>query len=444
MLGKTSPGKRCTLLALLVFGLLLGAARAQTETVLYSFCTQGGSSCTDGNAPVASVVLDHEGNLYGTTPSGGAYRGGVVFSLTPGGQETVLYSFCAQSNCTDGWGPVAGVIFDPKGNLYGTTSDGGLYYDACDGYGCGAVFKLTPAGQETVLDSFAGYYGYDPVAGVVFDQKGNLYGTTHSGGDYGGGVVFKLTPKGKEIVLYSFCAQGGYHCTDGTNPNAGLVFDQRGNLYGTTYLGGDGVGCESYGCGVVFKLTPEGKETVLHSFCEQGDCTDGNGPVAGVVLDQEGNVYGTTVHGGDYGYDVCPSGCGVAFKITPKGKETVLHTFCAKTNCVDGANPSAALVFDGRGSLYGTTAIGGAYTSNWCYYGCGVVFKLNRKGKETVLYSFCAQTNCTDGATPDAGLTLDQKGNLYGTTQYGGAYNPNVCSDMYGYYGCGAVFKLTP
>jgi uncharacterized repeat protein (TIGR03803 family) len=154
-------------------------------------------------------------------------------------------------------------------------------------------------------------------------------------------------------------------------------------------------------------------------------------------LDQKGNLYGTTSWGG-------VNRQGVVFKLTPKGKETILYSFCAQTNCTDGSNPVAGLVFDQRGNLYGTTRFGGAYDGCYSGVGCGLVFKLTPKGKETVLYSFCAQTNCTDGAIPYAGLVFDRKGNLYGTTQYGGAYNPSVCSDMYGYYGCGAVFKLTP
>ena len=444
MPGKSSHRMLSTTLVLLVFGALLGAAWAQKESVLYSFCAQ--TSCADGELPVAGLVFDQNGNLYGATPSGGTNGRGVAFKLTPKGKERVLYSFCAQSNCTDGGYPEAGVVFDPEGNLYGTTVSGGVYYDACDGFGCGTVFKLTPAGQETVLDSFAGYYGYAPVAGVVFDQKGNLYGTTLSGGDYdrecfvneseGCGVVFKLTPEGKETILYSFCAQT--NCTDGASPDAGVVLDQRGNLYGTTNQGGVyGNGCGIVGCGVVFKITPEGKYRVLHTFCAEDACADGANPVAGLVLDQEGNLYGTTSWGG-------ANREGVVFKLTPKGKETVLYSFCAQTNCTDGSNPVAGLVFDQKGNLYGTTRFGGAYDGCYSGVGCGLVFKLTPKGKETVLYSFCAQTNCTDGAIPYAGLVFDRKGNLYGTTQYGGAYNPSVCSDMYGYYGCGAVFKLTP
>jgi uncharacterized repeat protein (TIGR03803 family) len=176
-------------------------------------------------------------------------------------------------------------------------------------------------------------------------------------------------------------------------------------------------------------------ENVLYSFCARSNCVDGASPVSGLVFDQNGNMYGTAQYGGAHGDR--GNGGGVVFKLTPQGKETVLYSFCAQNNCTDGVTPQAGLVFDPKGNLYGTTYFGGAH-------GDGVVFRLTPEGKETVLYSFCAQTNCTDGANPEAGMVFDRKGNLYGTTQFGGAYNPSVCSDMYGYYGCGAVFKLTP
>jgi len=210
------------------------------------------------------------------------------------------------------------------------------------------------------------------------------------------GVLLGAAWAQTETVLFTFCEQQGI-CAQGAGPFAGVVFDQKGNLYGTTFHGG--TGCSGYGCGVVFKLTPKGKEIVLHTFCTQNNCADGEHPEAGLIFDQKGNLYGTTALGGSlacYG-----SGCGVVFKVTPEGKETVLYSFCAQTNCSDGATPVAGLIFHQKGNLYGTTENGGSYKS-------GVVFKLTPKGKETVLYSFCAQSGCTDGAGPVAGLILDQ------------------------------------
>src|SRR5580700_11105019 len=439
MLCKTLPTKQsATVLVVLFFGLLLGAARAQTESVLYTFCAQGGESCTDGSNPQAGLVFDQKGNLYGTASSGGVSNicsgpppgCGVVFKLTSEGKETVLHSFCTQTNCPDGEEPNVGVVLDQGGNLYGTTPYGGAHL-------AGVVFRLTPAGTYRVLHSFCALNncrdGSSPQGGLLLDQKGNLYGTTSYGGAYGAGVAFRVTPQGKETILYSFCAQGP-PCTDGANPSAGLIFDQQGNLYGTTYRGGtDPFGCGGYGCGVAFKLTLEGKEKVLYSFCAQSGCPDGTQPYAGVVFDRKGNLYGTAGGGAHLdcgGYP--PAGCGVVFKLNPEGKETVLYSFCAQTTCTDGAGPYGGLIVDRLGNLYGTAA-GGAYEA-------GVVFKLTPKGKETVLYSLCSKSGCTDGADPYGGLVLDRKGSLYGTAFYGGFGNyPYNC-----YSGCGVVFKLTP
>ena len=454
MLEKSSLRKRCLILVLLVFGLLLDAAWAQKENVLYSFCKK--TNCVDGANPSAGLVFDQEGNMYGTTVNGGAYNStdcyqnfaigcGVVFKLDPAGKETVLHSFCAQANCADGANPYAGLIFDQKGNLYGTTEYGGTSSE-CNNGGCGVVFKLTPEGKETVLYSFCAHYeggictdGANPRAGLVFDREGNLYGTTYNGGVYnynscyyGCGVVFKLTPEGKETVLYTFCTQGGNPCTDGALPDVGLIFDQKGNLYGTT-VGGGGCGYNG-GCGLVFKLTPKRKEIVLYTFCAQSEtCSDGAWPYARLILDREGNLYGTTWAGGLWG---CSDdfGCGAVFKLTPEGKETVLYNFCALTNCIDGERPYAGLIFDQKGNLYGATYNGGAPR------GGGVVFRLTPEGEETPLYSLCWDINCADGAAPLAGLVFDQKGNLYGTTSSGGVYDE--CRGQVA--GCGVVFELTP
>jgi uncharacterized repeat protein (TIGR03803 family) len=435
MLRKIFLRKGSATLVLLFFGVLLGGAWARTESVLYSFCAQ--TNCIDGDEPVAGLVFDQKGNLYGTTTLGGTHGSGVVFKLTPKGKEIVLHTFCEQGgNCADGQWPLGGLVFDLKGNLYGTTESGGAHSG-------GVVFKLTPEGRYIVLYSFCAQTnctdGDEPVAGVVFDQKGNLYGTTlYGGGQLCCGVVFRLTPEGKEEVLHSFCAQT--NCTDGALPSGGLIFDQKGNLYGTTSGGGpyNPSACTGehgyYGCGIVFTLTPKGKETVLYNFCVRTNCTDGEMPYAGLVFDQKGNLYGTTLFGGAY------SG-GAVFKLTPGGKETVLYSFCQEGYpCADGENPYATLLFDQKGNLFGTTYYGGTFNSSWCLYGCGIVFKLTPKGKETVLYNFCAQGgyNCTDGRHPDAGLVFDQTGNLYGTTVAGGADYESCGS------GCGVVFKLTP
>ena len=222
---------------------------AGNETVLYSFT--GG---TDGNTPYSGVIRDEAGNLYGTTVGGGAFGSGVVYKVEPWGKETVLYSFCSQPNCADGASPSAGVIRDSAGNLYGTTAGAGAH-------GKGTVFKLDPAsGKETVLYSFTGGPdGAQPVASLIRDDDGNLYGTASTGGDLskrctsfmpGCGVVFEIDPAGKQTVLYTFTGEA-----DGANPYSALL-KASGNLYGTTYGGGDTTSapCSGTGCGVVFKL----------------------------------------------------------------------------------------------------------------------------------------------------------------------------------------------
>jgi uncharacterized repeat protein (TIGR03803 family) len=280
-----------TCLALCLTTLAAVSAQAQTQTVLYNFGSQAG----DGHDPsYGSLIFDKEGNLYGTTLSGGAQGYGAVFELTAAGSEKVLYSF--GSEVGDGHGAYAGLIFDHAANLYGTTAGGGAY-KCSNAYVCGTVFELTAAGTEKVLHSFYNLYNYGmgdgtyPFAGVIFDNAGNLYGTTVYGGDlqcgaYGCGTVFKLTPKGKEKVLYRF----GRHAGDGQNPYAGLIFDHAGNLYGTTFDGG------YYGYGTVFELTAAGKEKVLYSFGRYKG--DGLHPQAGLVLDDMGNLYSTTTYGG--------------------------------------------------------------------------------------------------------------------------------------------------
>ncbi len=390
-----------TTLAVLL--LAVQSTGAQSESVLYSFCAQSG--CTDGYRPQAGLALDKSGTLYGTTFEGGVNGKGTVFEVSPSGIEIVLYSFCSEPDCDDGYRPRAGLVLDAKGNLYGTTFDGGAH----DG---GVVFEVSPSGTETLLYSFCTQPGcrdgYYPHADLVMDKNGNLYGTTQYRGAHGGGVVFEVSASGVESVLYSFCAQSG--CTDGYHPRAGLALDANGNLYGTTYQGG------ANGKGVVFEVTPSGAETVLYSFCAQPGCADGSFPRASVALDTKGNVYGTTYDGG-------ANGKGTVFEVSPSGIETVLHSFCAQPACADGSRPEAGLVLDTKGNLYGTTYAGGAKRR-------GTVFEISPSGTETVLHSFSAKGS--DGFAPAAGLILDDKGNFYGTTLSGGAN------------GGGTVFKVVP
>ena len=300
------------------------SARAQTESVLYTF-----TGPTDGAYSVAGLVRDTQGNLYGTTYQGGGtgcnnLGCGTVFELTPSGTLKVLYTFNGKA---DGATPLSGLILDKAGNLYGTTGYGGTSGD-------GTVFEITAAGNHKVLHSFTGIDGAVPSAGLLRDGAGNLYGTTQYGGaNYG--TVFKIAPTGAETVLYSFT--GG---VDGGAPLGSLVL-WNGNLYGTTADGG------AFGQGTVFEVTKKGAEKVLYSF---SGGADGGGPFAGLVLDSVGSLYGTTLGGGG-------SGSGTVFEVTQTGAETVLYSF---TGGADGGSPVARLVRDAKGNLYGTTTTGGA------------------------------------------------------------------------------------
>ena len=339
------------------------ALPAQTFTTRYSFCAQGG--CADGELPYAALIQATNGNLYGTTGYGGTNPGlygnggGTVFKITPSGKLTTLYNFCAQGGCVDGEAPIAGLVQVADGAFYGTTS---------------------------------------------------------SGGAYGYGTVFRITPSGALTTLYSFCAQSG--CTDGEDPMAGLVQATNGDLYGTTWLGGaGGANCTQTpgaGCGTIFKITPSGKLTTLYDFCSQSGCADGQGPYAGLIQATNGDLYGTTWGGGAYGY-------GTIFNIAASGKLTTLYSFSGS----DGEGPEAGLIQATDGNLYGTT-YGGANGNPM-----GTVFKITPSGALTTLYSFCAQSGCTDGEVPVAGLGQDTNGTFYGATWGGGAY------------GYGTVFSLS-
>lgn len=450
------------------------------ETVLYAFT--GG---TDGGGPYASLILRSAGNLYGTTYNGGASNAGVVYMLTPSSQESVLYSFTGGS---DGGNPYAGVAMDSSGNLYGTTVAGGVYSQ-------GVVYKLSPSGQETVLYTTGGQPGeivdsagnlYGAQGRVVYkisptgqytklaewnielyggyatgtlarDTAGNLYGTNggpdsppeltpygavfkvdtagqftvlyrfpgvsatgSSGGSptgvildsagniYGAGpggvsgMLYEISTAGTATMLYNFTGAHG-----GTEPN-NIVVTSSGEIYGTTFYGG------AANMGTVYRTDATGRETVLHSFTGG---TDGAIPPPGpVAVDSAGNVYGTTAHGGAFDQ-------GVVYKIDASGTQTILHSF---TDGADGGYPYGGVILGEDGNLYGTTEGGGSGSLTGIQE--GVVFKMSVSGDETVLYSF---TGLADGGVPVTGLVRDTSGNLYGATYTGGL-------------GDGVVFKVTP
>ena len=433
-----------------VFELTPNSSGTWSETTLYSFGAQG-----DGNDPVAGLILDKAGNLYGTTYYGGPSRFGSVFELSPSSQggwtETVLLNFTDEQ---DGGYPMGSLVSDSSGNLYGTASVGGDVN--CNNYsyqpwGCGVVFKLThnsdDTWSETVLHSFEQFDGAFPNANVVFDAAGNLVGTTVNGPGFncgdGCGTVFQLTPGTSGSwsfkSVYSFA--GGL---DGGIPKSGLVLGADGNFYGTTQNGGDANNC-LYGCGTVFALTPTSsafwKEKIIHRF--SGSATapygvDGEYPVAALVFDQAGNLYGTAPSGGNpAAIAQCNlvSRCGgTVFKLSKDSSgqwmTALLYSFAATG---DALQPSGPVVADAAGNLYGASESGGSH-------GYGAVFQLIPQStggyRERVIYSFLAGA---DGYNPYGGLVRDSSGNLFGATLYGG-----VTAQCTIAVGCGAIFELTP
>ncbi len=310
------------------------------EVAIYSFTGLG-----DGKNPYGGVIFDAVGNLYGTTVAGGADGAcsgdgcGVVYKLTHAGNgwtQSVLYNFAGGN---DGFGPGGGLIFDKAGNLYGTTPDGGAY-------SAGTVYEVSPAQgggwTEKVIHAFTG--GDDGATGslgsLLMDGKGNLYGVTELGGKFSEGTVFRVASSGKLTTLYAFKG-----LPDAGFPYGGLISDAKGNLYGTTYYGGQN------GLGSVFELNSSGQESVIYSF-QTG--SDGNSPTSTLAFDKAGNLYGTTSAGGNAG-----CGCGTVFELTSQQgawAETVLHRF---GNTPDGANPYYGMSADAKGNLYSTTAAGG-------------------------------------------------------------------------------------
>jgi len=387
--------RRCTASAAPAIALVLlialtatRPAQAQTFTLIYTF-----SGAPDGAYPVAGLVQDAAGSLYGTTQLGGITAGvcakingfnglngcGTIFKLDPTGAESVLYRFTGGA---DGKLPTAGLVRDAAGNLYGSTS--------------AAVFKLDSAGTFTVLHSPGAY------AGLVMDAAGNLYGSSSEG-------IFKLNAAGKFTVLDS-------HHSSGTT----LARDAAGNLYGTDENGGVANStCLNGSCGIVFKLDTTGNYSGLYSFTGAGE--DGYNPLGGLALDAVGNLYGTTPYGGApncIGGQNNPVGCGIVFKLSPSGVETIF-------NFQGGDHPVAGVVLDAAGNIYGATNWIGPIAGN-----SALLFEMDSHGRETELFSLAG--GGVDGAYPTASLIRDAAGNLYGTTQFGDSF------------GAGTVFKLNP
>jgi uncharacterized protein (TIGR03437 family) len=411
-LGKLNRGKRAYAVFVLCATTAI-ALSAQTFTTLHSF-----DRAEDGEDLYAGLVQATNGNLYGTTWLGGANNGGTVFEITPSGTLTTLYNFCSQTNCPDGSDLYAGLVQGTDGNFYGTTSAGGRDVSCNGKSGCGTIFKINSSGTLTTLYTFCPASpctdGATPYGALVQGIDGNFYGTTEyggimgSGGLSGFGTIFKITPSGTLTTLHSFVG------TDGANPYAALVQGADGNFYGTTSADGGSV------YGTVFKITPSGTLTTLHSFVE----TDGRSPQSGLVQGTDGNFYGTTLYGGAQGSCRAATLCGTVFKITPTGTFTSLYSFCSESGCPDGADPYTRLIQGTDGNFYGTTESGGAN-------GDGTIFKITPGGTLTTLYSFCSQAGCADGSEPYAVLIQATDGNLYGTTYEGGTNND------------GTVFRLT-
>jgi uncharacterized repeat protein (TIGR03803 family) len=342
------------------------------------------TSSTDGSWPAGALISDKDGNLYGTTSTGGPNGAGTVFKLAPDGTETLLHAF----NGADGNLPMSGLLKGPQGKFYGVTEIGGKY-------GAGNVYEITKDGVVRVIHEFgaAPGDGWNPVCDLAWSPDGALLGTTVNGGANGYGTVFKVTLDGQATLLHSFSVGA-----DGRYPAAGVVVDAAGNLFGTTHNANDG------SSGTVYEIDARGAFSVLHTF----DDATGFFPHAALTLDADGNLYGTTEAGGDFAN-------GTVFKVTPGGTHSVLYSF---TGGADGSTPVAPLFRDNDGNLVGTTSWGGQGFH-------GTIFELGAGGQFTTLYTF----DGTTGNNAMTGLVRDPKAGvhaLYGATYSGGANGGGV------------------
>ena len=393
------------------------AAYAQTESTIYVF------NGFNGGRPVTGLVSDGNGNLFGTTGAD-APNLGVVFELSPtstGWSETTLFTF----RTTDGEGPSTNLLIDAAGNIYGATAEGGI------GCGCGLVFELSPNGSggwtDKTIYTFGGFVrdGENPAGNIAMDAAGNIYGSTAFGGLYGGGIVYELSPQAsgwRETVLFNFSKTIG----TGSLP-AGVVLDAAGNLYGNAETGGIvNSDCPAASCGTVWELNHAGgvwRLQLLHAF--QG--TDGSEPIGAVAFDSAGNLYGATYFGGKHQ-------AGTVFQIPAPLSRSEFHVIHQFNGRDGGLAPQAGVAVDSQGNLYGTTSEGGLLepACNSGYFGCGLVYELTPSAGEwtfTVLHDFTGP----DGWYPTNPLIIDSAGNIFGTSQLGGAINNQ-----------GTVFEIAP
>jgi uncharacterized repeat protein (TIGR03803 family) len=428
---------------------LLFAASAIATPAQVTFTNLGSFNVTsNGYEPSGPLVQDAHGTIYGTVTYGGGVSGGVngpcelqsgcggIFTLKPADGIALDYPFCNNNpSCTSGIFPAYGMLLADNGELYGTTASGGTEQ-------VGTVYTFSQHAGVTTIYNFCALQqgfdcvnGFEPTGGLMQGADGNFYGTTIYGGAAStpSGTLFKLTPAGNLTTLYSFCAAGA--CPGGAHPTAPPVQTANGSFYGTANFGGanNSADCMSAGCGAIYQATPTGEVTTLYNFCSETNCTDGSTPTAALVQDNDGNIYGTTLWGGAGGtQNICYGACGTFFKITTAGKLITLYNFCSQANCADGSSPYSTLTLGSDGNFYGTTTNGGSSTS-FCstLNGCGTIFKITPGGTLTTLHSF----DMTDGYYPTA-LFQATDGDFYGTTEAGGDSQKCI-------FGCGTAFKLS-
>lgn len=403
-------------------------AKASPEKAIYAFCSQ--AHCADGSNPNSPLVEDGNGNLYGTTFSGGN-ASGTIFELSPSAHHRweykVIYTMCKTTlGCGEGVPNGGGLIFDKDGNLYGASSQ--------------AIFKLAPRPRgewkltilldtHIILDgrSVTGKLSYlGASTGALYDGASPLYGASADAGIHGSGIVFTLTPINRNWqfnVLYNFCSKE--NCADGAIPLGGVLVAQPNEIFGITNWGGT----PDCGCGVVYKLSPKDpprklwRETTLYSFCSVDNCIDGKLPVGSLAMDETGDLIGTTFQGGE-------GNSGTIFKVMPDDRhsvETVLHSFCSQPICGEGGAPESGVVFNSSGTMFGTNSTGGAF-------GYGTVYSLSGSALAPI-YSFCSTNSppCPDGEWPSLPVTLGADSNIFGVSRLGGNANDG-----------GVVFEVKP